>query len=573
MLIGVGALTVANAGVQLLVPTLFGRAIAAVQSADERRVVMFGFAILATGVVGAILAGLLKLASGRLAIDIEVGLRNRLYRHYLDLGAGFHARESVGELVSRLMVASGPIRQFLAFALPKITNDLLTVVIAAVLIFVTDPSLALAVFWPIPIAIWLVIREGAVLTPWIRRRQVLEADSTGVAEDGLRGIEDLADLGAVPSENAAYDESIQQWLATATRSGQLSSRYDAALESVPFLAWPCLFLYGGWLVIDGSIELHQFVTMTGYLALILAPITALSGQLWTSQRAAASAQRVFEVLDQPGAAAGGGDRLTEVRGDIDIRQVTSSFDGRSKALDAIELGIESHRNVVIVGPTGSGKSVLLDLVARTYDPQTGAIRIDGRSIGGVDLPSLRDHVRRVDSTAHVFPMSVRENLTYGSPDVDDAHLFAVTGALGLHEEILALVEGYDTVVGESTGVALPPELAQWISIARAFVTGPDVVLLDDVTASLPPSIERRVVAGLRDITHTTTVIAVANRPALLSLADVVVVLDGGRLADSGTFEELRGRSPVLVDLLRSWQLAPDRPHSAGDADHGSGTPL
>ncbi len=556
-------LTVVSAGAQLLVPTLFGRAIAAVQAEDEGRVVQFGLAILAAGALVAVVAGLLKLMSGRLAIDVEVGLRNQLYRHYLDLGGDFHSRESVGELVSRLMVSSGPIRQFLAFALPKIVNDLLTVVIAGVLVWTTSPELALAVFWPIPIAICLVAREGVRLTPLVRRRQEIEAEATGVAEDALRGIEELADLGAAAQEEAAFDAAVGEWLDIADQSGRISARYDAALESVPFLAWPCLFLLGGWQVIDGSIELHQFVTMTGYVALILAPITALTGQLWTTQKAAASAQRVFEVLDQPGAVVEGATPLTGVRGDIDIRRVTTSFDGRSKALDAIELAIDSHRNVVVVGPTGSGKSVLLDLVARTHDPQAGAIQIDGRPIDAVDLRSLRRHVRRVDSSPHLFPMTVRENLTYGAPDTTDERLVEVTRELGLHGEVMALADGYDTRVGDAAGLALPTELAQWISIARAFVPAPDIALLDDITASLPPSIERAVVAGLRELTATTTVVAVANRPALLSLADVVVVLDAGRLSAVGPFDELRETSPVLAELLRSWQLA------GGDGSDGA----
>ena len=557
--------SVGTAAVGLLLPWLFGQAVGAVQDRDEAVVVRFGVALAGAGLVLAALTGANRLVTGRLAVEVEVELRNRLFSHYLELDADYQAREGVGQQVSRLMVTSGPLRNFLAFSLPKIVNDGITFVLAGLAIALTAPLLSLAVVWPVPIVVWFIVRYATVVTPQMRRRQVLEAEVTGVAEQTLRGALTLDVLGSSDRMVDEFDARTGAWLDMSRTVARATAWYDSAIQYLPYLAWPGLFFFGGRAVVDGRLELHQFVTFSGYVAVMLSPLTAFGGQLWTAQRAAASSQRVFEVLDEVPSVRTAPDArpLVDVAGHVAAHGVTKSFDGRSTALEAVELEVAAGRNVVLVGPTGSGKSALLSLVARSHDPERGTIVVDGTPIDGVHLASLRATVHRIGDSPHLFPMSVRDNLLYGAPHARPEWVARVTEQLGLDDVVRRLPDGYDTVVGDG-GLELSDAVAQLVSIGRTFVAEPRVVLLDDVTAPFPPDLERRVIDGLAALTADCTVVAVANRPALLRLADHIVVFESGQVVDQGTSEELAARNPVFAELLRAWHVG--SAHTAGRAE-------
>ncbi len=538
----------------LAVPALLGGAVDAIDNKDESLLIKLGLAIVGVGVVRAALTSFETLATGRLAIDVERSLRNDLYSRFLELDDEYLQGQRVGQMVSRIMVTSGPIRTFLSQSLAKIASDLLTVLFAGIAMMVVDARLAVVAFWPVPIVIWLVVIFGRKATPLMRRRQEVEADLTASAEETLEGLVSVELLGAERRRQEALETETARWHATASEIMALDATYDSAIINLPNLAWAGLFAWGGFSVIEGGLGLGTLVTFLGYVAILLGPIQDLGTTLWRFQNATASAQRVFEVLDREPTITSAPDApvLHDPVPTIDIEALSKSYGGPRRALDDVRLAVESGDNVALIGRTGSGKSSLLRAIARVYDPEGGEIRMGGQRLDEVDLGSLRSYVRFLGPTPHLFVGTVLDNLRYGRPDATREEVVEVTRALRLHDRLLTLPDGYDTSLGAG-GLLVPVPTAQWICIGRALVTLPRLLLLDDVTAPMPPQMQSSVVEGIRAMTARTTIVAVANRPALLSLCDRIVVLVDGEVAAVGTRDELR-HDRSFVDATAVWGL-------------------
>lgn len=546
----------------LAIPWLFGRAVEAIEHGEEQRVVTLGVAVIAVGVVRAPLAAMSLLSAGRLAVDVERSVRGELYGRLLSLDSEFHDRRKVGELVSRLMITSRPIRTFLSQSLPQMATDALTFVVAGTAIAITDPALAAAAFWPVPIVVYLVARFGVVMTPLMRERQEREGEVTAQADDTLRGIRTVVLLGAQEDRAHHFEAATSSWRSVADDAARRSAWYDASIVSLPDLAWAGLYAWGGWSAIQGDLPLGTLVAFLGYLAVMLGPVRGLGTTLWRTQNAAASATRVFEILDlAPTVSSRGTDAIDDEAAPLQITELTKTYDGRVRALDQGELDIAAGRNVVVVGRTGSGKSALLQVIGRLYEPEQGDVLIDGRPIERVTLSSLRANVRVVASSPRIFPTSIWDNLVYGATDAEQADVERVCRALGLHAHVVQLPHGYETRVGEG-GSVLPLPVAQLVSLARSLITDQAVLLLDDVTALLPPEMACRAVEGIRAATEQTTVVAVTNRPAMLDLADDVVVMDRGAMVAHGSTEHLLRTSPQFRELVALWRTGASAPPGA-----------
>ncbi len=539
----------------LLTPLLFGQAIDAVEAADEDRIIVFGIATIAAGVAVALFTALNDLLSGRLAINVELGIRNDLFGHLLELDRQFFERRKVGQLVSLIIVTSSPIRKFVAIALPKLVGDFATFIFAGIAMAVIDWRLAAASLWPLPIIIYLIYRMNKVVAPEMVGRQEVEADVTEACDETLRGVLPIEVLNAQQTRIDEFDRNVDRWYQHSYTLATRGSLYDASIQNLPFFAWAPLFVLGANSVIDGTLTLGTFVTFTGYVTIMLVPLTNLGYRLWTTERATASAQRAFGALDRAPLIADHPDAQPIADGEapVDLRGVSTSFGGLLKALDDVELDIAAGRNVAIVGPTGSGKTSLLNLITRVHDPDAGEILVHGAPVSSITLASLRSVVARVGSAPHLFPMTVRENLTYSSPHAAQVDVEHITRTLGVHDNIVALPDGYDTRVG-ALGTEISAALAQGISIARAFVGRPRILLLDDVTAPFPPAAEREIAAGITELSRDITVVVVAARPALLALADDIVVLERGTVVAHGGFDELAARSSAFQSLLEQWRL-------------------
>jgi ABC-type multidrug transport system fused ATPase/permease subunit len=318
---------------------------------------------------------------------------------------------------------------------------------------------------------------------------------------------------------------------------------------LPNVGIAVVLLVGGNQVINGGLTIGEFTAFNIYLVMLSGPVRWLGMSLSMAQRAVASGNRMFEVLDRepdmkspPGAPP-----LPEGRGQVSLQRVTLRYDGSEPALTGIDLEVQPGRTVALVGPTASGKTSLVGLLARLYDPSEGRVVIDGADIKEVDLASLRREIAFVADDSFLFSDTVAANIAYARQDATREEIEAAARRAQAHGFITALPDGYDTIVGER-GLTLSGGQRQRVAIARALLAEPRILILDDATSSVDARTEAQIKAGLREAMQGRTTFIVAHRLSTISLADEIVVLDRGRIVDRGTHEQLLERSPLYEEI-------------------------
>jgi ATP-binding cassette subfamily B protein len=332
------------------------------------------------------------------------------------------------------------------------------------------------------------------------------------------------------------------------------ARYTPIMENLPRIGLVVVLLYGGWLVIDGQLQLGVLVAFNAYILMMQAPFRLLGFFLMLQQRAAASAQRIYEVLDEPAEIVDrpGAVDLIDPRGRVEFRHVRFGYADGPDVLSDVDLTIEPGERVAIVGRIGSGKSTVARLLPRFYDVRDGAVVVDGRDVRDLTLASLRASVGLVLDEPFLFSTSVRDNIAYGRPDASDEEVEAAARAAQAHGFIAALPDGYETVVGER-GYTLSGGQRQRIAIARTLLVNPTFLVLDDATSAIDVRVEQEIHAALEALLEARTTIVIAHRLSTIALADRVVLLEGGRVAAGGTHAHLLATDPRYAAVLANLQ--------------------
>ena len=330
----------------------------------------------------------------------------------------------------------------------------------------------------------------------------------------------------------------------------MTARYNPALTAIPSLGMVGVLALGGWLAIHGSITLGTFLAFSAYLALMSGPVRMLTMMVTIGQEARASVIRVFDIIDSRPAISDKPDaiELPPDAAGLSFDDVRFGYVPSEPVLRGLSLRVEPGETVAVVGASGSGKSTLTLLLPRFYDPQAGSVRIGGYDVADVTRDSLRAAIGLVMEDSFLFSDTIRANIAYGRPDATDEQVIAAAQAAQAHEFIARLPQGYDTVVGEQ-GLTLSGGQRQRVALARALVTDPRLLLLDDATSAIDPRLEAEIHAALREVMRGRTTLIIAHRRSTLNLADRIVVLDQGQVADSGTHEELDERCPLYRRLI------------------------
>jgi len=327
------------------------------------------------------------------------------------------------------------------------------------------------------------------------------------------------------------------------------SIYVPTLSFVPLLAQAAVLLVGGWMVVHDQLSVGEFFAFNLYVSMLIMPLRMLGMWIGQSQRATASGERIFQILDEPEEIAEqpGAADLPPGPGRIEFDGVSFGYDPERFVLSDVELEIAPDQNVAIIGHTGSGKTTLTALVPRFYDATEGRVLIDGVDVRDVTLSSLRSQIAVISQDPFLFSTTVRENIAFGAPEATDEDVEQAARLAQAHEFIAELPDGYDTVIGER-GITLSGGQRQRIAISRAIVMNPRILILDDATASVDATTEARIRIGLREAMRGRTTLIVAHRLSTISLADEIVVLDHGRIAARGTQTELAESSPVYREI-------------------------
>jgi ABC-type multidrug transport system fused ATPase/permease subunit len=536
----------------LVIPYLTGRIIDAAQAGDARSVIYrYALLIVAAGAVKGVMMFFRRWLAGRLSLAVEYDLRNRMYAHMQRLSYRFFDRHQTGQLLSRATVDVQAVRVFLGYGLIFFSQHLFTIVSVLVVLSLLNAQLTLVALAITPVLAVMAYRYSRISHPVLKEVQQRVADVTTQAEENVVGVRVVKAFAQEQSESQRFRQGSERIFRQAVRAAVLQARYVPAMSSLPSLAVAGVLLVGGYEVVHGHLTLGQFFAVNSYLLLLMLPLRAIGMWVGQYQRAMASGERVFEVLDEhrdiverPGALP-----LPEGPGAIRFEQVGFGYDAERPVLSEIELDIPAGETVALIGPTGCGKTTLTTLIPRFYDVNEGRVLLDGMDVRDATLDSLRGAIGIVGQDTFLFSTTVAENIAYGAPGATPDQIAEAAVRAQAHDFIMDLPDGYDTRVGER-GLTLSGGQRQRIAIARALLMDPRVLILDDATASVDATTEARIKLALREVMRGRTTLIIAHRLSTISLATNIVVLDRGRIVARGEHEELLEQSPVYQEIYR-----------------------
>jgi ATP-binding cassette, subfamily B, bacterial len=485
----------------------------------------------------------------RMAYRIETDLRSVIYRHLTRLSFSFFDRVQSGQIISRANSDIRSVQMFLGFA-PLISMSVLSFFLAlGFMLTISIPLTVVAVVTlPGVYVVGVLLRNRVFPLSWIVQGRM--ADVATIVDENVNGVR-------VVKSFAAEQRQINQ-LAKAARRLQWANletidtraRLAPLMENLPRIGLVAVLLYGGQLVIDGQIQLGALVAFNAYILMMQTPFRLLGFFLMLQHRARASAERIFEILDEspdvverPGAI-----DLVYPSGRVELRNVRFGYGDGPDVLCGLDLLVEPGETIAVVGRTGSGKSTLARLLPRFYDVRDGAVLIDGHDVRDLTLRSLRAHIGVVLDEAFLFSISVHDNIAYGRPDASRQDVIAAAIAAQAHDFVTELPDGYDTVLGER-GYTLSGGQRQRVALARALLVNPRILVLDDATSAIDVHVEEAIHLALGERLVERTTIVIAHRLSTISLADRVVLLEGGRVVASGTHQALMATEPRYAAVL------------------------
>ncbi len=584
----------------VLVPLLMGHAVETINTgasqhsaaarADDRHTLE----LLAGGLLAVTLLrwGLMyarRMIAGRVSLGLEYDLRALLYGHMQRLELGFFDHQQTGQLMSRATVDLAAVRFFLGYGLVFIMQSALTIVLAGIAMLAINPKLGLISLAPVPFVVVIAERYGKRARPAIQEVQQRIAELTADAEENISGVRVVKAFAREPRQLDRFRNSVARVFEQSMVATRLEATFNPIIGFLPQLGLAAVLLVGGNEVVNSNLTLGQFTSFYFYLNMLIAPMRALGVTLGLAQRATASGARIFQLLDReprlteppnaPTLPAGNGH--VQLRGvtlryegspefgspDLAIAGEASSTDGagptlgppssngsepqagRARAvLRDIDLDVPAGRTIALVGATGSGKTSLVSLIPRLYDPSAGQVLLDGADVRRVNVSSLRSAIAVVSDDPFLFSATVAENIAYARPEAPLSEIEAAARAAQASEFIERLPQGFQTRVGER-GQTLSGGQRQRLAIARALLANPRVLILDDATSSVDSTTERSIKLALAEAMEGRTTLVIAHRLSTIALADEIVVLDRGEIVAQGDHHELLEVSELYREIV------------------------
>jgi len=545
----------AATGAGLAPPYLAGQAIdAGIVTGDSAALTLIVAAFLGVALLYAAASFAQTYLVGWVGTRALQDLRERVFAHLQAMSIGFFTRRSPGVLISRMTNDIEALNQLVTNGVVTLFSSGLTLIGAVAIMLALDVRLALVTFLTFPLlaiasVVFRIVSHGAYR---LTRERI--AAVTAYLQETLSGVRVVRSFGQEPRHAEAMTELNEANREANMKTVYLNASYFPSVELLTAIGTAAIILYGGTQSIEGAIQIGTVVAFIGYLQVFFQPIQELSQLYTTYQQGMAALDKVFELLDTepdmvdaPGAIDPG-----PLRGEIEMDGVWFAYSGEDWVLEEIDLHVPPGQTLALVGATGAGKSTLAKLVARFYDPQRGSVAVDRHDLRGVRQEALRRQLGIVPQEGFLFSGSVRENIAFGRPEASAEEIEAAVAAVGAGEFIAALPRGIETEVGER-GVQLSAGQRQLVAFARALLAEPRILILDEATSNVDVRTERTIERGLERLLAGRTAIVIAHRLSTIRRAGKIVVLEGGRIAESGAHEELIDAGGPYSKLYGAWQ--------------------
>lgn len=541
--------TVAKVSVPKLVELAINRGI---EPQDPEAIARYAWLIAGAGLVAATFTGIRRYTAFREARYAEAALRDRLFGHLQRLHFAYHDGQQTGQLMSR---ANNDLQQIqnAIVLLPLTIANFATVLAVLVVLVAIDPVLTLLALGSLPLVNVLAKKFATELHPTMMAVQQESAELSAVVEETVAGIRVVKGFAAEDTQAARLSKEADDVYDASMAGARIRSTYWPALELLPNVGLIMVLGYGGHQVMNGDMALGSLVAFNAYVVLLVWPLRMLGWIVAMSQRAAASAQRVHEVLAtepevvspaQPVA-------LPATGGDVRFDDVHFGYHtGAAAVLRGFDLHVAAGETVALVGATASGKSTVAKLIPRFYDVDAGSVSIDGVDVRNVDLRSVRREVGLVFEETFLFSDTIAANIAFADPDASLEAIERAARLAGAHDFVTDLPDGYGTLIGER-GFSLSGGQRQRVAIARAILADPRILILDDATSAVDPSKEHEIRDALTEVMRDRTTLVIAHRPATIALAERVVLIDDGRVVEDGTHAGLLATSARYRDVLAS----------------------
>ena len=485
---------------------------------------------------------------GRVSNQLEADLRSVVYNHLFTLSFSFFDKTQTGQLISRANSDIKTIQMFLMIA-PMLLTSLLSFAFAAIYMLSVHLTLALASMIAIPLVFFLSVKLRRLTFPLSWLTQARQADVAVIVDENINGQRIVKSFAQEMMQVNLLARAAKKLQWVQVRSVDVSAFYNPLIENLSVLGSVLVWVYGGWLVIEGEIALGSLVAFTMYLMMIQMPFRFLGWMLMLEQRAKASAGRIFEILDETSEIKDKENKveIEKLKGEVSFKNVHFAY-AEEPILKGLSFEVEPNETVAIVGQTGSGKSTIIRLLSRFYDVNKGSISVDGVNVQDMGVRNLHYHVTQVLDEPFLFSVSIRDNIAYGRPDASMDEIIQAAKAAEAHDFIEQTSDGYDTIVGER-GYTLSGGQRQRLGIARALIVDPSILILDDATSAIDVKIEAKIHKSLLKLLNKRTTILIAHRLSTINLADRILVLDEGKIIASGTHEELLRDEPRYSEIL------------------------